>query len=206
MHCIARTGEVCPEHGRQLKRFKARQEEMNMTQAIANLSDNVLATAAAKHLKAAEGCGLKAILIGAVFLRLRQDNQTNRNTLFNALAAETSEASATNYLSRCRAAAMLTHFPWALDANATLDAAVDSILPQFRGYWRGGVNSIRRSGPNAPQRTRTAAAAKQENPNDVARECIKVLSSIESAVLVELVDRANAELSNRAEQAVQVAA
>ena len=178
-----------------------------MTQAIANLSDNVIVTTAAKHLKAAEGCGLKAILVGAVFLRLRQDNQTNRNTLFNALAAETSEASAGNYVSRCRAAAMNEHFSWPVDVNLALDAAVDNILPEFRTYWRGSVNNIRRGGPQAQSRTRNAPGPKPDTTaNDAARLCLQHLASIDSATLLELRDAISAELSTRAEQARQLAA
>jgi hypothetical protein len=176
-----------------------------MTQAIANLSDVVLATAAAKNLKSAEGAGLKAVLIGAVFLKLRQDTKSNQNVLFNALAAETSEGSAANYVSRSRAAAMQEHFPWPVDPNVSLDVAVDNVMPEFRSYWRGSVNNIRRSGPNTPGRTRTVPTTARASPNDAAQSVLQHLVEIDSGALVALRAAIDLELSRRAEQIAQAA-
>jgi hypothetical protein len=121
---------------------------------------------AAANLKNHDAAGRRAIMVGAVFFSVRGVSKTTSATLLTSLAAAPAggaqpfialpdtrkravEASAGNYVSRCRAAAMLEHFPWKIDPNTTLSEIVDSIFPEFCAKWPT-VNSIKRSGPDMP--------------------------------------------------------
>lgn len=153
-----------------------------MTQVIiANMPDAALCDATAKAIKATEGAGFRAILLGSIFLRVRGDGKANtailQTAIANAVAPNGAKvedrhvATAANYVSKCRAAAKTDHFPWAVEVNDTLDAAAEKIMPEFRAYW-GAINRIKAAGPEPKAKVEKGenATAGGEKPGEEAEK------------------------------------
>lgn len=183
---------------------------------------------AAKGFGDASAAGMRALVVGAVFLHLKDANKVNMLALQSAIAEKLAMgdivsdkhlATARNYASKCKAAAMPEHFFWTVNVNNTLEDTVDAILPEFRAYW-GAVNNIRRAGPEMRRTLRKTDMALQQaqrrratpqttSVQTLATELVQRLSerlpdnsgfALSAATLAEIRDAVTAELAARRQE------
>lgn len=191
----------------------------NDKRSIAQTSDAIMIGEAAEGFSNASTAGMRALLVGAVFLHLKGANKVNILALQSAIAERLAAggavsdkhlATAQNYASKCKAAAMPEHFAWAVDVNATLADTVEAILPRFCAFW-SAVNNVKKGGPEAKPAPRKKETAQQlARDPDYAVALVERLSHrlldnsflLSADTLIRLRDAINVELANRVQQSV----
>jgi len=175
---------------------------------LANLPDAEMISVAAKGFRSTEAAGLRAILAGAMYFRVRGDGKANANALTTAIATALAPSgakvgdnhlsSAQNYTSKCRAAALAEHWQAignpALPADGVFDDLLDAILPPFKGYWQA-VNRVKKSGPAAKAATAANAPAAKATAATAEPEAAEPAVTLENVPLTMLFNMVKARLS-----------
>jgi hypothetical protein len=177
---------------------------------IANMTDAAIADQAAKAAKGAESSGMKAILLAAILFRVRGASKATEGTLYTAMdVAGIKESSATNYVSKARAAAQDKFFPWTIDVNKPLDDVRQAIQPEFTAFW-GGINAIKKNGPDAkgegrkgkdkdkPDEAKTVETV-PATPVELATAVTSSLADIPMDMLLAMRAAIDAEIARRSE-------
>ncbi|MGH7121122.1 MAG: hypothetical protein ACREFP_19395 [Acetobacteraceae bacterium] len=198
---------------------------------IANMNDAAICEVAAASLKNHDAAGRRAIMVGAIFFSVRGVSKTTGAALLTSIAGALAggpqrfvampdarkraiEASASNYVSRCRAAVMPEHFPWQIDPKKALSEAADEIFPEFCAKWPT-VNSIKRSGPDVSPRRKTApsgsdavlsAEQAEHGAADYFTSLRDLLPRFDVAMLLEMQAAIAGEIARREEATLKQAA